>query len=306
MRYLSPLRYPGGKAKIAPLLSRIIASQTDRPSIYAEPFAGGAGAAFILLADDVVERVALNDLNPGIASFWRALLEETERLVAAVETAELSLATWHRQREIYLDEQSEPFDLGFAAFYLNRTNRSGILGARPIGGLEQTGRWKIDARFNRIDLIGRIRFIATFKDRVSVSQLDGRTFIRGLGEREGRGVFFYVDPPYLKQGEDLYLAAMSYRDHLELAATLNGSVSPWAVTYDKDDRVPDELYEGLPCAEFTISHTAARQHVGDEYLVVPKSLKVPALEGFGPRPGTWLRGRSPEDMTSSSHGAGHA
>jgi len=297
MKFLSPLRYPGGKAKMGPFLERLIECQLKRPTVYAEPFAGGAGAAFHLLAQGTVKRIALNDLNDGIAAFWSAVFFETERLVAAVETAQPSLRAWYQQREIYLDDRAEPFDRGFATFFLNRTNRSGILGARPIGGMDQVGTWKIDARFNRTKLVDRINYLATFRSKVSVSQLNGEDFLRKL-DADRATTLFYVDPPYLKQGEDLYLANMTYRDHLDLARTLQRLKSPWVLTYDHDDRIPDELYAGLPCATFFVSHTAARQHIGKEYLVVPRSVRVDTLEGFGPRVGAWLEGRSPADIGS--------
>lgn len=295
MKVLSPLRYPGGKAKMAPFLERLALAQIPRPTVYAEPYAGGAGAALRLLTTGVVERIKLNDLNDGVANFWLAVFGQTDRLLQTLRAVPLTLHEWYRQREIYLDDQAEGFDRGFATFYLNRTNRSGILGARPIGGLEQTGRWKLDARFNPTALAMRIEQLATFHDRVSVTQWDGRDFLRKVDARDER-VLFYIDPPYLKQGEDLYLANMTYRDHMDLARTLRTVKSPWVLTYDKDDRVPDELYSGLPCASFTVAHTAAIQHIGSEYLVVPDHVRVSHLDGFGPREGVWLEGRSPADL----------
>lgn len=297
MKFLSPLRYPGGKAKMAPFLEAVIKSQPKRPAVYAEPYAGGAGAAFHLLMNEVVDTIALNDLNDGVASFWRALFWETERLTQAITEIPVDLVTWHRQREIYLDADADPFSRGLATFVLNRTNRSGILSARPIGGLEQTGRWKIDARFNKPSLVDRINALAEYRDNVRISQVDGKQFLADL-DRARESVFFYVDPPYLKQGEDLYLANMTFSDHLDLARTLQRLRSPWVLTYDRDDRVPDELYTKHACADFTISHTAAQQHIGNEYLVVPSHVRVDALDGFGPRPGSWLEGRSPEDVAS--------
>lgn len=289
---------------MAPFLRHVIEAQRTRPVFYAEPFAGGAGAAMQLLSDGVVEHVALNDLNGGITSFWRAVFEENDRLAEAVRTAELSLGMWHQQREIQLDAQADPFERGFATFYLNRTNRSGILGGRPIGGLEQTGTWKLDARFNKADLVARIRHLSSFRDRVTVTQNEGRLFLDALdGDRTEKMI--YVDPPYLKQGEDLYLANMLYRDHVNLARTLLRLKSPWLLTYDRDDRIPEQFYPGLACAAFSISHTAAIQHLGKEYLVVPEHVRVDVLDGFGPRPGSWLPGRSPAELAHTGRRGVH-
>jgi len=280
---------------MAPFLAHLVAAQPNRPTVYAEPFAGGAGAALYLLTEGLVERIALNDLNDGVAAFWRSVFTDTDRLVRSISGARLTLNEWHRQREAYLDEQADPFDRGFATFFLNRTNRSGILGARPIGGLEQTGTWKLDARFNKKDLVERIEYLSGYRQKVSISGLDGKDFLREVDDHQ-QTTLFYVDPPYLKQGEDLYLANMTYRDHIDLAHTLLRLKSPWVLTYDRDDRVPDELYAGLSCASFAVSHTAAKQHIGNEYLVAPAHLRVDSLDGFGPRPGAWLAGRSPEEL----------
>ena len=295
MKFMSPLRYPGGKAKMAPFLAAVISALPKRPETYAEPYAGGAGAALHLLDEGVVERIAINDLNRGVAAFWSLAFLQTDWLVDKIWNTDASLAEWHHQREIYLDPDADSLEMGFATFYLNRTNRSGILGARPIGGLEQTVNWKIDARYNRNDIVARLKRLAQYQDRVTISAVDGREFLY-LNDSKNGDVFFYVDPPYLKQGEDLYLANMTYRDHVQLAGTMQRLKSPWVLTYDHDDRVPNELYAGLQCAEFTVSHTASKQHVGTEYLVVPPHVKVESLDGFGPRVGTWLAKKKSAQM----------
>lgn len=293
MRYYSPLRYPGGKLKIAPFLKRIIHDQHDVPKLYAEPYAGGAGAALHLLCSGVVERVSLNDLNYGIAAFWRAVFWDTSALVELIRETPVTLDEWHRQQSAYLCASTPDLMRGFATFYLNRTNRSGILGARPIGGLQQDGDWKLDARFGKTDLISRIEHLSHYRDVVSVSSLDGNEFIKGLAALEDC-CFAYIDPPYLKQGEELYMKSMRWEDHLRLAKLLHTTSMLWVLTYDTDSRVAEELYPDLPCARFGISHFAAKQHFGDEYLIVPRHVRVASLHGFGPREGQWLPGRAPD------------
>lgn len=276
--FFSPLRYPGGKARVAPYIADLIRAQTPRPAIYAEPFAGGAGAALRLLVDDVVEAIVINDLDPGIAAFWRCVFQGTEELVDVIQGTPATIAEWERQRAAYLTPQGRTdIELGFAAFYLNRCNRSGILTARPIGGLDQSGTWKIDARYNRDDLINRINYLSAFRHRVTVAQQDARAFLRGLEPHADR-VLVYVDPPYITQGEQLYLDKLAYSDHQELATQLIASDLRWFMTYDCDDRITDELYPDLRCARFDIAHTAQRQHVGSEYAVFSDHLAVPGLQ----------------------------
>lgn len=289
MRYLSALRYPGGKARLAPYLQRLIEYQPSRPREYAEPFAGGAGAALRLLTDGVVDRVHLNDLNPGIAAFWRASLDHPDKFCKKIRTVPLTIDEWHTQREIYLNPfDRDDLELGFATFYLNRTNRSGILSARPIGGLEQNGQWKIDARFNRAGLCERIQAVADLRHCIYVTEDEGLSFLEALNSL-GDHVFVYADPPYLVQGEGLYLHAFDADDHLNLAEHLARASYPWVLTYDDEPQITDLLYSGGRCATFDIAHTAHRQHIGKEAVIYSPDLCVPDLEVTLGRSGRWVR-----------------
>lgn len=289
IRFISPLRYPGGKARIAPFAAELLAAQHPRPRRYAEPFAGGAGSALTLLAGEHVDQIHINDLNPGIAAFWRCVFNQTKRLVARIETAEISLDVWHQAREVYLNpRQHNDLDLGFATFFLNRCNRSGILTARPIGGLQQTGQWKIDARFNRSDLAHRVTHLGSYRRRVHLSELDAREFLKTLIPHSN-DVLAYIDPPYLGPGDKLYLDKLSRDDHQALAAQLRHSSLKWFLTYDADDRVTDELYVNFRCAEFDIKHTAQVNHVGSEYIVFADDLYVPGdLQILQSAHGRWI------------------
>lgn len=272
-RYISPLRYPGGKARLAPFVADLLSRQQPRPSGYAEPFAGGAGAALHLLVNEEVDEIFINDLNPGIAAFWRAIVGSPAEFCERVLSAPVTLEAWHQARETYLHTRNDDLSLGFATFFLNRCNRSGILDARPIGGLEQKGAWKIDARFNRESLAARIRLIGGYASRIHVSELDARRFLETLESRcRPNELLVYVDPPYLVQGDDLYLDRLSMDDHRDLAKQLRESDLKWFLTYDADSRIPDDLYPGLPCVEFDIAHTAQVQHVGTEYAVFSRRL----------------------------------
>jgi DNA adenine methylase len=286
--YLSPLRYPGGKARLAPFIKNLIRAQEPRPTAYAEPFAGGAGAALQLLVDEVVESIRINDLNPGIAAMWRAVFQQADEFARLIENEPVTLEAWHQHREVYLNSAGhDDLSLGFSTFFLNRCNRSGILTARPIGGLNQDGNWKIDARFTRAELAGRIRYLGQFRRRVRLSQLDARDFIRDL-EVDADKVLLYVDPPYIGPGDELYLNKLSFQDHSELAAVLLDTRLRWFLTYDVDDRITDELYPNLRCARFNIKHTAQIQHIGSEYAVFGDEIEVPSLNILPRETGDWV------------------
>ena len=275
---VSPLRYPGGKGALAPFLGALIKAQQAEISTYVEPFAGGAGAALRLLYDEYVERVVLNDLDRGVAAMWRSIFDRTEDFIALLMSRPVSIDQWHAEREVV--ESGDPQDdlaLGFATFFLNRTNRSGIHNARPIGGLDQSGKWKIDARYNRSSLADRVSLLGHYRNRVEVLEEDGidvtQRYLRG-----GTRVFVYADTPYIEKGSDLYLNQMSWSDHERLADVLQSGSAFWMLTYDHDDRVPGVLYPGRRFLAFNIAHTAAVQHVGKEFAVFSDSLLLRGRE----------------------------
>lgn len=278
MRFLSPLRYPGGKGRLAPFLAGLIRAQMPRPTGYLEPFAGGAGVALRLLVNEEVRFIHINDLDPGIAALWRCVFFNTEALIHRIESAAINMEAWHQASEVYRNpSRHSDLDVGFATFFLNRCNRSGILTARPIGGLNQAGRWRIDARFNRDDLANRVRFLGQFRRRVTVSQQDARHVLQDVSD-SNEELIAYVDPPYLVQGEDLYLDSLGPADHVELASILRFSKLRWFLTYDVNEQVTQDLYHGLRCIEFDIAHTAQNQRVGSEYGVFSQNLQVETLD----------------------------
>lgn len=200
MRNLSPLRYPGGKVRLAPFFAQLLAIQDPVPTRYAEPFTGGAGAALRLLDEECVSHIHINDVHPGIAAFWRSVTTHSDEFIQLIETTEVTISQWHEQRAIFeAGPNGDDLALGFATFFLNRTNRSGILTARPIGGLNQTGRWLIDARYNKQGLISRIKRIQELADHITVTELDALDFLDSIEHYEDN-IFVYADPHTSSRG----------------------------------------------------------------------------------------------------------
>jgi len=229
--------------------------------------------------DEHVEEIVLNDLDKGIAAFWHSVLDHTSEFLARVRTCPLTIPEWKKQRAVYLAKDTDDLDLGFATFYLNRTNRSGILNARPIGGLDQAGQWTIAARFNRSDLANRIERIGRYRNRIAVQERDGIDLL--AESNSDANSFYYIDPPYLSKGSDLYLDELTWNDHVRLAKLLKIRNEPWILTYDADSRVLSELYPGNRVASFGIAHTAAKQGVGTEYAIFAEGLELPSLNLLG-------------------------
>ncbi|NUR97928.1 MAG: DNA adenine methylase [Kribbellaceae bacterium] len=229
---LSPLRYPGGKAALAGLFADLIRGLNLRGTVYVEPYAGGAGAGIALLREGVVKRLVINDIDPAVHAFWKTVIDHNAELVDWVREVPLTIDEWRKQRGIYrAGHGGRTFELGCSFFYLNRTNRSGVLNAGVIGGQDQSGNYKIDARFNRETLAERLTAIGELADAVQVSALDGRSVIKHYGAK--KAAFMYIDPPYVQAGSQLYLNAFDGRDHQALAEIVNRiSKAHWLMTYD--------------------------------------------------------------------------
>ena len=247
---------------------------------YYEPFAGGAGAALRLLREGVVSEVHLNDLDPAIAAFWRAVLDQPERFAEAIMEVPLNIEEWKRQRDIYqggIEAASDLFDYGFATFYLNRCNRSGVLsGAGPIGGYEQAGEWKMDARFNRENLVERVCRVAERREQIHITQKDALRFlVEGLPRGSKRSqVFVYLDPPYFSNGNRLYMNHYTNIGHRSLAKYLKKQETlKWLMSYDDSSYILD-LYDNCGIFELNVKYNLQKKKEGNELLIASSTLVV--------------------------------
>ncbi|WP_420610481.1 DNA adenine methylase [Candidatus Poriferisodalis sp.] len=266
MPHVSPLRYPGGKSLLANFVADVLGGLPDVKH-YMEPFAGGAAVALRLLYEGRVSSVAIGDSDPAVAAFWRCAVADTDELIERVNECQVDLSTWHAQyRTLTSSEPANDLDLGFATFFLNRTNRSGILRARPIGGLHQDGPWRLDCRFNKSDLVKRLRKIAQHASQIEVFEGEAIDLLTGTDEDRRQRTFVYVDPPYLTRSSGLYLDEMSFGGHRDIAQLLRSEFPYWMASYDIDDRVKSELYPGSHILTFALRHCASSPHVGTEQI----------------------------------------
>ena len=270
----TPLRYPGGKAKLGPFLANIFALNRLTDGTYAEPYAGGAGAGLFLLFRGYARRFLLNDIDSGVVAFWRAVLAKNEVFARRIERVPLSVREWDRQRRIY-DTHRCGFELGFAFFFLNRTNRSGIMNGGVIGGRKQDGRWRIDARFNRQELAKRVRALGQFRRAIAVTRMDALDFIESIeADPPVRGLT-YLDPPYFGKGRDLYMSYYSKADHAAIATKLRRYRLPWVLTYDDCAEIR-ALYRRCRLYESEVTYSAREASRGREIVVLGPHVKLPS------------------------------
>lgn len=274
----SPLRYPGGKAKLFPFFVEFIRENCFYEYTYCEPYAGGAGLALKLLAHGFVSRIEINDIDPAIAAFWRSVLRTPDRFCERISNVELSIGEWRAQREIYAKgPNGDDFALGFAAYYLNRTSRSGIIeGSGPIGGYAQEGKWTIDARFNRVAQIEQVMEIARFSDCINISEVDAIDFLTKWMDHEN--TFIYLDPPYYVKGHKLYKNFYSHDDHVAIAKILRKhSEKNWVLSYDCVEQIVGLYYDFVPLI-YDLQYSAGKVGFGREVIFAGSAVRLPGSE----------------------------
>lgn len=274
--FYSPLRYPGGKGKLAPLMKYLIEQNNHVNGTYIEPFAGGAGIALDLLENNVVSQIVINDLDKGVYSFWRAILNETDRFIEEINNAKLNIDEWKKQRNTMLDlSKRYSFELGFATFYMNRTNRSGIIKGGVIGGLEQNGDWKLDVRFNKDELIKRIINIAERKNSIHLYNKDVTSLIKNYLPKYEDNALVYFDPPYFRKGKQLYLNFFDYHDHVRIEKMINEFVKcDWVITYDDVPEIAN-IYATHNLRRFDLNYSAAKKRTASEIIVFSNKNMIP-------------------------------
>ncbi|ROH86104.1 DNA adenine methylase [Pseudomethylobacillus aquaticus] len=271
----SPLRYPGGKTQLFPLLRDIIIENDLRKCVYAEPFAGGSGLGLELLFSGWAAELWINDLDPAIYAFWNSVLNQPEDLCKLIDSTGINLKEWQSQRNILSNPDAyDPLQLGFATLYLNRTNRSGILKGGVIGGLSQAGNYKLDCRFNKADICRKIRRIAIHKSVIKLSNLDASECLSYWDSVLPERSLINIDPPYYEQGQALYLNHFQPEDHTSLSTVILSLGQRWMLTYDDVPSI-EELYKGHPTYRNSLLYSAQVKRKANELVVFSTKLRVP-------------------------------
>lgn len=243
LEYKSPLRYPGGKASLSGVIARIVKDQKLEGCRVFEPYAGSAAVSIALVGAGVCTSGSISERDPLLYSFWKCVFTNPAKLLRRINKTEISLQTWHELRPLLdLDEpdESQADLLAFAALFFNRTNFSGVIHSGPIGGQTQSSDYAIDCRFNREELADRVDRLATLGEKIDVQFADALDVIKA--QRNKRGAFFYIDPPYFLQGKKLYRYNYRLSGHIALADALRKAKFSWLLSYDNHD-VIENLYE---------------------------------------------------------------
>lgn len=279
-RNSSPLRYPGGKNCLTEFLMDIAEVNDLTGGVYVELFAGGAGAALNLLFNGTYRHIHINDFDSHIFAMWDSILNHTDDFVDIINNTDVSIDEWHRQKAIFDQfDITNPVELGFSTFFLNRTNRSGIIfKAGPIGGFNQTGNYLIDVRYNKLNLIERIRKIASYRNQITLTNLDAVALIDDIDDlyENERQLFIYLDPPYYKKGRLLYMNNYGHDNHIQLrqAIDLRLHNRNWTISYDNVQEIR-EIYAGYRMSSFDLKYSLQDKRLGQELLIYSDVVNIP-------------------------------
>lgn len=274
----SPLRYPGGKYKLYNYIAELV--RVNDCTTYIEPFCGGAAVAIELLLNGVVNKIIINDYDYTIYCFWYSILYETEAFIELIQNVDVSLQEWHAQKNIRngIDDY-DLLEIGFSTFFLNRTNRSGIIDkAGPIGGLNQTGNYAIDCRFNKERLITEIRRIAEQREHIKLYNMEALTFIEEVVVHTKKS-FVFFDPPYYGRGPELYTNFYTHGDHLNLSKAILTKLKnrKWVVTYDNVNAIKS-MYRKVRSIEISLQYTLQEKRKSSEVLFFSRTVVRPQNE----------------------------
>jgi DNA adenine methylase len=276
MYMASPLRYPGAKWKITSFVETLLKKNSLSDGQYVEPYAGGSSLALSLLYRHAVSEIHLNDLDRSVYAFWKSAVEQNREFIRRVQKTRLTIAEWRRQKQVLRERaNADIFDLGFAMFFLNRTNRSGILRAGVIGGQKQTGRWKIDARFNRDELIHRLQRLGLHASQITITNLDALKLLKKIKPKLSAKSLVYLDPPYYVKGRDLYLNVYRPDDHAAVRDAVRDELqTPWMVSYDDVPQIR-RLYRDVRSRRYFLNYSADTPRDGTEVLFFSDQLTIP-------------------------------
>ena len=276
-QFISPLRYPGGKRKLANYVKLVFQQNALCDGVYAEAYAGGAAVALSLLLGEYVGQIYINDIDRGIYSFWKCVLHDTDTLCEAISDTPVTIDEWYKQKRVQKQADPTSLQLALSTFFLNRTNRSGIISGGIIGGKKQTGEWKIDARFNKTNLTKRIKKISRYRDRIHLYGVDAREFIQDVVSQLPKKSLTFFDPPYFIKGQQLlYTNFYSPEDHIGIAKSISSLSTPWILSYDDVNEIR-RLYVDYQHVEYGLNYSAQNRYRGDEILFASNNISLPEV-----------------------------
>lgn len=267
---ISPLRYPGGKNNLTTYIQKLLEVNGLINCTFYEPYVGGAAVSLFLLSHNLVKKVVWVERDPLIYSFWHCVIKKSDELCKLINTLDITIDTWHQFQKYRKCDNINDYsilELGLAGLFFNRTNFSGVLKANPIGGLGQKSSYAIDCRFKKERLITLIKNINAFHGKIEVHFTDALEFLnQHKGKISRQNSFLYIDPPYYKQGQNLYRYFYTDSDHTKLSEHLKKQISPWLISYDDHEFIRN-LYQSTCMHPIYMDYSIRSQRKAEELMI---------------------------------------
>ena len=227
MATLTPFRYAGAKNKMISILmehiDKILISQNN----FVDAFVGGGSVLLEVAKKYPNISLFANDKDYLVYCFWNVVASgdstKLDQLLSLME-AHPTLELFYKLRE---EQTKDEIACAYRAIFFNRTTFSGILKSGPIGGKDQSSKWKVDCRYNykklKIKILECHRLLS---GRTTVSNKD----IANYNELNNNYPT-YLDPPYYVKGSQLYSEYMKPHEHDILSAILDNKDN-WILSYD--------------------------------------------------------------------------
>ncbi len=233
----SPFRYPGGKTWLVPRIRQWLASIPWKPSVFLEPFSGGAIIGLTVAFERLAEKVVLVELDEQMAAVWNTILsDDHEWLAERILSFDMTI---ENLRGELAHKAMSVKRVAFQTILKNRTFHGGIMA--PGSSLIRYGEngKGIKSRWYPATIARRIRAIASIRDRIEFIQGDGIEAIRSYARFVQTAMF--IDPPYTvagkKAGTRLYKHFQL--DHERLFAEASKIKGDMLLTYDNAPEVAE-------------------------------------------------------------------
>lgn len=216
--------YPGGKSYLAPWIIEHFPPHKG----YVEVFGGGAA---VLLTKEPSHTEVYNDLDDDLVQFFTVLREQEDELIEWLDQVPYAREQHQRFKEDFYsgERPDDPIERAGRFFYL-RYSQYASKYRTPSGFAGAHQRNKARKLRNASEKLHK--FAERFRD-VQIEKLDFEELITRYDSEE---TFFYCDPPYMDEGDDLYRHGEF--EHERLVDVLVETEGNWAVSYQ---RLPERL-----------------------------------------------------------------
>lgn len=240
VKQLSPFRYPGGKTWLVPEVRKWLMSSTLRPSLFVEPFAGGAIAGLSVAAEHLADHVFLSELDDDVAAVWYTIFYGSDADVHWLCSHIIDFdVTLDNVRAVLDGCPNNTRETAFRTIVKNRMQRGGIMA--PGAGLVKNGEAGrgLRSRWYPETLVKRITILRNIRSRITFEQADAFDVIRRFADNTT--AFFFVDPPYTAGGKRAGARLYSHNDvdHKGLFSLMAGVDGSVMMTYDDAPEVRD-------------------------------------------------------------------